>query len=244
MSLQAHQSNRVCNALALLQCVASHPETRSAFLQGKSQVSCAFGNCVQCIAGVLIEELKNQTFYTWVMFLKLPHHTKVIICKSFHQVFIVYTFNWFKLFATCSVCSIIVPVYVCVVKQFCIGSVIPYQCLEKQRWPTSLLFSLASPIIWRNPHLVAISHPRNFFYVARHNQRKHQVVYERELHVYMPHVSMGELWTCHCHLVHWQIVLFLCITSWAAAAAHNCAASKHSMHASSYNSQMSWCRFV
>ena len=32
-TLNAHQSNRVCNALALLQCVASHPETRSAFLQ-------------------------------------------------------------------------------------------------------------------------------------------------------------------------------------------------------------------
>lgn len=31
---QASQSNRVCNALALLQCVASHPETRSSFLQG------------------------------------------------------------------------------------------------------------------------------------------------------------------------------------------------------------------
>jgi len=30
--LTAHQSNRVCDALALLQCVASHPETRSAFL--------------------------------------------------------------------------------------------------------------------------------------------------------------------------------------------------------------------
>lgn len=30
--LTAHQSNRVCNALALLQCVASHPETRSTFL--------------------------------------------------------------------------------------------------------------------------------------------------------------------------------------------------------------------
>ncbi|KAL1383392.1 hypothetical protein pipiens_000412 [Culex pipiens pipiens] len=28
-TLTAHQSNRVCNALALLQCVASHPETRS-----------------------------------------------------------------------------------------------------------------------------------------------------------------------------------------------------------------------
>lgn len=31
--LTASQSNRVCNALALLQCVASHPETRSCFLQ-------------------------------------------------------------------------------------------------------------------------------------------------------------------------------------------------------------------
>ena len=31
-TLSAHQSNRVCNALALLQCVASHPDTRSSFL--------------------------------------------------------------------------------------------------------------------------------------------------------------------------------------------------------------------
>ena len=31
-SLSAHASNRVCNALALMQCVASHPETRSLFL--------------------------------------------------------------------------------------------------------------------------------------------------------------------------------------------------------------------
>ncbi|XP_014227236.1 CCR4-NOT transcription complex subunit 9 isoform X4 [Trichogramma pretiosum] len=31
-TLTAHQSNRVCNALALLQCFASHPDTRSAFL--------------------------------------------------------------------------------------------------------------------------------------------------------------------------------------------------------------------
>ncbi|CAH1102247.1 unnamed protein product [Psylliodes chrysocephalus] len=31
-TLTAHQSNRVCNALALLQCVASHSETRSQFL--------------------------------------------------------------------------------------------------------------------------------------------------------------------------------------------------------------------
>lgn len=35
-SLTAHASNRVCNALALLQCVASHSETRSLFLNGES----------------------------------------------------------------------------------------------------------------------------------------------------------------------------------------------------------------
>lgn len=33
-SLTAHASNRVCNALALLQCVASHGETRQLFLNG------------------------------------------------------------------------------------------------------------------------------------------------------------------------------------------------------------------
>jgi len=32
-TLSAHQSNRVCNALALLQCIASHHETRNALLQ-------------------------------------------------------------------------------------------------------------------------------------------------------------------------------------------------------------------
>lgn len=33
-TLTAQASNRVCNALALLQCVASHTETRGLFLQG------------------------------------------------------------------------------------------------------------------------------------------------------------------------------------------------------------------
>lgn len=33
-SLTAAASNRVCNALALLQCVASHNETRALFLNG------------------------------------------------------------------------------------------------------------------------------------------------------------------------------------------------------------------
>jgi CCR4-NOT transcription complex subunit 9 len=33
-TLTGHGSNQVCNALALLQCVASHSETRALFLQG------------------------------------------------------------------------------------------------------------------------------------------------------------------------------------------------------------------
>jgi CCR4-NOT transcription complex subunit 9 len=33
--LTAQASNRVCNALALMQCVASHPETRTLFLGGE-----------------------------------------------------------------------------------------------------------------------------------------------------------------------------------------------------------------
>ncbi|BAF08522.2 Os02g0296400 [Oryza sativa Japonica Group] len=34
-TLSLGASNRVCNALALLQCIASHSETRTHFLQGK-----------------------------------------------------------------------------------------------------------------------------------------------------------------------------------------------------------------
>src|SRR6185369_17886084 len=34
-TLTGHASNRVCNALALLQCVASHQETRGLFLNGE-----------------------------------------------------------------------------------------------------------------------------------------------------------------------------------------------------------------
>ena len=38
--LTAAASNRVCNALALLQCVASHGETRGLFLSG---------SCIECL---------------------------------------------------------------------------------------------------------------------------------------------------------------------------------------------------
>ena len=41
-NLTAHVSNRVCNALALLQCVASHSETRQLFLNGNSEVNPTF----------------------------------------------------------------------------------------------------------------------------------------------------------------------------------------------------------
>eukprot|EP00879_Flechtneria_rotunda_P027001 GHRR01028857.1.p1 GENE.GHRR01028857.1~~GHRR01028857.1.p1 ORF type:complete len:136 (+),score=28.53 GHRR01028857.1:456-863(+) len=54
-ALTAHASNRVCNALALLQCVASHPETRGLFLQGKLELQVAMDSLllhgVRCTAG-------------------------------------------------------------------------------------------------------------------------------------------------------------------------------------------------
>ena len=50
-SLTAHASNRVCNALALLQCVASHPETRSLFLQGARGGAVGVGVRVSCSGG-------------------------------------------------------------------------------------------------------------------------------------------------------------------------------------------------
>ena len=34
-SLSANASSRVCNALALMQCIASHPETRPLFIEGE-----------------------------------------------------------------------------------------------------------------------------------------------------------------------------------------------------------------
>ena len=43
-ALTAHASNRVCNALALLQCVASHSETRQLFLTGSRLVLLCYHN--------------------------------------------------------------------------------------------------------------------------------------------------------------------------------------------------------
>ena len=43
-SLTAAASNRVCNALALLQCVASHNETRQLFLNGLCSLHWIYGN--------------------------------------------------------------------------------------------------------------------------------------------------------------------------------------------------------
>lgn len=50
-TLSPTSSNRVCNALALLQCVASHPETRSLFLQGARGVVCVAVSWVGACGG-------------------------------------------------------------------------------------------------------------------------------------------------------------------------------------------------
>ena len=50
-TLTAQASNRVCNALALLQCVASHTETRGLFLQGAFLVVVGEGDERSCGMG-------------------------------------------------------------------------------------------------------------------------------------------------------------------------------------------------
>ncbi len=49
-SLTAHASNRVCNALALLQCVASHPDTRALFLNGAAAARAAVAAVASTLA--------------------------------------------------------------------------------------------------------------------------------------------------------------------------------------------------
>ena len=62
-NLTAVQSNRVCNALALMQCVASHKETRGPFLQGR-----------------ILENRKRVFYYFyWKIFLS---HKLVVIVKT------------------------------------------------------------------------------------------------------------------------------------------------------------------
>ena len=46
-TLSGYASNRVCNALALLQCVASHQDTRSLFLSGELCSPLSFGCAVK-----------------------------------------------------------------------------------------------------------------------------------------------------------------------------------------------------
>ena len=58
--LQAHQSNRVCNALALLQCIASHQETRSPFLQGFLFVTVSI--CLNLYHIFIFGHLLDKTF--------------------------------------------------------------------------------------------------------------------------------------------------------------------------------------
>lgn len=48
-TLTAHASNRVCNALALLQCVASHADTRQPFLAANMYVRYVFVLVLQLV---------------------------------------------------------------------------------------------------------------------------------------------------------------------------------------------------
>ena len=59
-NLTPHASNRVCNALALLQCVASHQETRSLLLHGSHvYVTCFFLTGLSAHSTLLISVLEH-----------------------------------------------------------------------------------------------------------------------------------------------------------------------------------------
>lgn len=64
--LSSAASNRVCNALALLQCVASHPETRDVFLKGKNPLSqlpplCSFHAFVLGLWGANVQRTSRSS---------------------------------------------------------------------------------------------------------------------------------------------------------------------------------------
>lgn len=63
--LTAAASNRVCNALALLQCVASHNDTRTLFLNGTS-----FLTTLQLCAGA--DPTQPISLCTFILSLTLP----------------------------------------------------------------------------------------------------------------------------------------------------------------------------
>jgi len=62
--LTAAASNRVCNALALLQCVASHNETRTLFINGA---------CVCCPSGVILSLTDRRSAHPAVP-VPIPQH--------------------------------------------------------------------------------------------------------------------------------------------------------------------------
>jgi CCR4-NOT transcription complex subunit 9 len=85
-SLTAHASNRVCNALALLQCVASHTETRSLFLQGMP--TCFELNCYCVVRVVCISSL---TIY-WHAHVTSPIHHALPCLSAAHIPLFLYPF--------------------------------------------------------------------------------------------------------------------------------------------------------
>ena len=61
-TLSPHASNRVCNALALLQCVASHPETKSKLMNGNRTISYECFRNLYCVL-VKISLIRADGYY-------------------------------------------------------------------------------------------------------------------------------------------------------------------------------------
>lgn len=71
--LTAAASNRVCNALALLQCVASHSETRGLFLGGRSTKQCVDA----CLLGLQNKPTDTRSTYPTLSVSLSQHNLKI-----------------------------------------------------------------------------------------------------------------------------------------------------------------------
>lgn len=82
--LTAHASNRVCNALALLQCVASHPETRGLFLNGMS-LQWAARNLLVVTASATAKAKPTYAIFISLSHFFSPHSSVLVPVLEHHQ---------------------------------------------------------------------------------------------------------------------------------------------------------------
>lgn len=98
-SLTAQASNRVCNALALLQCVASHPETRTLFLNGKFEEAintrkAALDQCDPFASGPDSSacSLNVRERFSWLYSSCLTHSDRIFRSSAAHIPLFLYPF--------------------------------------------------------------------------------------------------------------------------------------------------------